>query len=182
MYVELDHERVGAHPRPVPMVEELVLQPPEEPLARRVVGAAPLCRHASDQSVLVADPYPLRPPVVPAAVRVDRRRRAGPPLGDRLLETRVGEALAGVPADRPRRGPAVEAVDHGAEVDLVARRQADLPERRIPVITLMSRVPSSAQSRSMVSAYPCRHSEAFESRRSTFHALPQIALYRQKAA
>ena len=108
------------------MVEELVLQPPEESLARRVVGTASLRRHASDQAVLVADPYPLRPSVVPAAVRVDRRLRAGPPLGDRLLEARVGEALAGVAADRPRRGPAVEAVDHGAEVDLAARRQAEL--------------------------------------------------------
>ena len=54
----------SVHYRPIPVGKELVLQPPEEPLARRGVRAAPLCRHSSDQVVLVANPYPFWPPVV----------------------------------------------------------------------------------------------------------------------
>ena len=58
-------ELARGDPAPVPMVEELVLQPAEEALAGRVVRAAPLRRHAPGQPVLLADRDPARPAVVP---------------------------------------------------------------------------------------------------------------------
>lgn len=68
-----------ATPRPVPVVEELVPEPPEEPLHRRVVGQAVLLRHRSDQVVPLADPDPAGPPVVVPPVRVDDGTLVPPP-------------------------------------------------------------------------------------------------------
>ena len=74
--LEPAHELPGRHALPVPVVEELVLEAPEEALAGRVARAAALRGHAPDQAVLLADPDPLRPAVVAAPVRVDRRAPA----------------------------------------------------------------------------------------------------------
>lgn len=48
------------HARPVPMVEEFILEPAEESLHRRLVRAAPLLRHRPGQVVLFEDRYPAR--------------------------------------------------------------------------------------------------------------------------
>ena len=52
--VELRHELASAHARPVPEVEELVLQPADEALTGGVVRAAALRGHAPEQPVLLA--------------------------------------------------------------------------------------------------------------------------------
>ena len=52
-------------------MEEFYLQPAEIALAPRVIGAAALSGHRPDQAVLIAYPYPFRPAVMAAAVRVD---------------------------------------------------------------------------------------------------------------
>lgn len=119
-------ELLGRHALPVPVVEELVLEPPEEALAGRVVGAAALGGHAHDQAVLPADPDPLGPAVVATAVRVDRRAGAGRPGRKGLEQARVREALVGVQPDRPSDGNPVEAVDDRAQVDLPAAREPEL--------------------------------------------------------
>ena len=85
-------------------MEELVLEAPEEALAGRVVRAAALRGHAPDQAVLLADPDPLRPAVVAAPVRVDRRARPRRPRRAGLEQARVREALVGVQPDRPGDG------------------------------------------------------------------------------
>ena len=55
------------HARPVPMVEEFILEPAEESLHRRVVRAAPLLRHRPGQVVLLADRDPSGPAVMAPA-------------------------------------------------------------------------------------------------------------------
>ena len=93
------------------MVEEFVLGPSEESLALRTIVAAALHGHTSDQAILITYRYPLRPAVAPAAVRVNRRRRAGPSPCDHLLESQVGKCLARTPANRTCHGLGVESVD-----------------------------------------------------------------------
>ena len=124
--LEPPHELLGRHALPVPVAEELVLEAPEEALAGRVVRAAALRGHAPDQAVLLADPDPLRPAVVAAPVRVDRRAPARRPRRAGLEQARVREALVGVQPDRPGDGHPVEAVDDRAQVDLLAAREPEL--------------------------------------------------------
>lgn len=124
--LEPPHELLGRHALPVPIAEELVLEAPEEALAGRVVRAAALRGHAPDQAVLLADPDPLRPAVVAAPVRVDRRARARRPRHAGLEQARVREALVGVQPDRPGDWHPVEAVDDRAQVDLLAAREPEL--------------------------------------------------------
>ena len=69
--IEHVHELLDRDPGPAAAMEELCLQPPEEAPAPRVVGAASLPRHRPGQAVLIAYPYPSRPAVMAAAVRVD---------------------------------------------------------------------------------------------------------------
>lgn len=90
-------ELLRRDPRPVPVVEELVLEPSEEPLAGRVVRRAPLLRHRAHDPVLVADLDPSRPAVVAAAVAVAHGALA-------LRQRPAGVAEAGVRelAGRPR--------------------------------------------------------------------------------
>ena len=124
--VQALRELAGAHARPVPPVEELVLHAAEEALAGGVVGAAPLGRHAADEPGPLADRDPARPAVVGAAVAVDGRVRAGAHAGDRVGEAAVGERRVGPRPDAPGDRHAVEAVDDGAEVGLRAGGQAEL--------------------------------------------------------
>ena len=86
-----------------------------------------LARHAPGQPVRLADRDPPRPAVVAAAVAVDGRRLTGCQRPAGRLERGVGQPRRGVPADRPRDGPAVEAVDDGRRVAL---RPAGQPELR----------------------------------------------------
>ena len=136
--IELRHELVGTDARPVPEIEELVLQPSEEALARGVVGAAPLGRHAPGQGVLLAYAYPLGPSVMPAAVGVDRGRRAGPSSRDGLLQARVGQPLGrtGACSSSPGRAAASArpSCSEGRPPDPCPdprRRQRNRPERSL---------------------------------------------------
>lgn len=91
--------------RPVAMVEELVLEPSEEALHRRAVGAAPLLRHRPDQAVPVANRNPPGPAVVASAVGVGRQPL---PFGKSLargLEAGVGEPRVRARPYRPGRQP-----------------------------------------------------------------------------
>lgn len=113
MGVEHVRELLDRDPGPVAAVEELYLQPPEEALAPRVVGAASLPRHRPGQAVLIACPYPSRPAVMATAVRVDLGTvsPAEPPA--RAERRRVGHPGVGRRGDRPARRHAVEAVHDG---------------------------------------------------------------------
>ena len=66
--VYLVHEPANRHAGPIHAEERLHLQPSEEDLHRRVVGAASLLRHRPEQVVLVAYRYPARPTVVAPAI------------------------------------------------------------------------------------------------------------------
>ena len=116
--VEHPHELLDRDPGPVAAVEEFYLQPSEEALAPRVIGTASLPRHRSDQAVLIAYPYPSRPAVMAAAVRVDLGMVAlAEPLA-RAVQRRVGHLGVGRRGDRPAQRHAVEAVHDGREVHL----------------------------------------------------------------
>lgn len=116
--VELGHEVPQRPAPPVPAVEELALEQPEEALGAGVVAAAPLARHAARQPVQPAYPGPAPAAVVAAAVGVDHRRLAGAQRGARELERRVDQRRVGPGRDRPGHGPAVQAVDDRAQVAL----------------------------------------------------------------
>ena len=124
--VEGGHEVPQRPPAPVPAVEELALQQAEEALGAGVVAAGALARHAARQAVALAYRAPAGPAVVAAAVGVRHGRLAAGERRARELQRRVGQRRRRPRADRPGDGPAVEAVDHGAQVALGARRQAEL--------------------------------------------------------
>ena len=107
-------ERLRGPSRPVPPVEDLVLEGAEEALAGRVVGALGLARHGPRQPEVRADRLPSVPAVMASAVGVDDRPLAGPQRERRLHERRVREVRIGACARRPADGLAVEQVDHGA--------------------------------------------------------------------
>ena len=88
---ELGHEVAPRPPRPVPRVEHLALEGPEEPLHARVVASPAPARHAPDQAVALARGHPPRPAVVPAAVGVDDRPLAAAERGARGPQARVRE-------------------------------------------------------------------------------------------
>lgn len=83
--LELSHELPSCHALPVPVVEELVLEAPEETLEGRVVRAAAPRGHTLDQAVLLADPDPFRPAVVAAPIRVECRARPPRPPRSNFL-------------------------------------------------------------------------------------------------
>jgi hypothetical protein len=116
--VEPGDELLGGDAAPVPAVEELVLEPAEEALRRRVVGAAALPGHRAGDAVLLADALPAGPAVVAAAVGVAERGLARPQRGAGRLQRRVGERGVRARAGRPGDGPAVEEVHDRAQVDL----------------------------------------------------------------
>lgn len=74
----------------------------------------------------LTDGYPLGPAVVAAVVRAydGAEPLVPPPQG--LERRRVRQCLVRVPPDRPGDGHPVEAVDDGAQVDLLARREPEL--------------------------------------------------------
>ena len=112
-------------------MEELLLEPAEEPLGGRVVRTAALRAHRPRQAVALADADPFVPPVVASTVRVDDRRLAGPERGARGLEHPVGQCGVGARADRPGDRHAVVAVDDRRQVHL-ARRDPELGDVRDP--------------------------------------------------
>ena len=57
--------------REAPPVEELLLEPAEEPLRGRVVRRTAFRAHRTRQTMLLADADPLGPPVVAATVGMD---------------------------------------------------------------------------------------------------------------
>ena len=119
--VELGCEILQADALPVPAVEELVLEPAEEPLHGRVVRRAPLPRHRALEAVPLADLEPPGPPVVAPPVAVDHGGLARPERCARLLEHRVGHLGVGPLPYRPGDRHPVEAVDHGTQVRLAGR-------------------------------------------------------------
>ena len=116
----------AVNPRPVPAVEELDLQPPEEALAGGVVGEWPFLD--MDLAIPAASRLlPVRGPVVPAAVGVQREAAADGGHGARQhLETR---RLGGRrDAAGERHDVAVVEIRGEAEVDLA--RVVGRPELR----------------------------------------------------
>lgn len=89
---ELRDEGLGGEPAPVPAVEELDLQPPEEALAGGVVRRVALPRHGPRDPGRLARLHPVRGPVVPAAVGVQREAAADGGHGARqhLRDERLG--------------------------------------------------------------------------------------------
>ena len=129
--VQSPDELVHGHAREVPFVEELLLEPAEEPLRGRVVGAAALRAHGTRQPVLLADADPSGPPVVAASIAVDDRTLAVPERGARLAQHPVGQLGVRPGADRPGHRHPVMAVDHRRQVRL-ARGDAELGDVRDP--------------------------------------------------
>lgn len=104
------------------MVEELVLEPTEESIHRRVVRAASLLRHRPGQVVLFADRYPARPTVMAAAIGMGHGALALAKSAACGLEAAVGEFGVRARADRPGRQAAVEAVEDRGQVHLAVRK------------------------------------------------------------
>ncbi len=114
--VEERDELLGPVSRPVPAVEELVLQPPEEPLHGRVVRAGALARHRPRHAVLGAYGLPPVPAVMASAVAVEDRVL---PLGEGAAgdgERCVRELGGGARRYRPAHRLGVEQVHHGRQV------------------------------------------------------------------
>ena len=112
-------------------MEELLLEPAEEPLSGGVVRAAALRAHRTRQLVLLADADPFRPPIVTAAIGMDDRPVALAERGARVRKHAVGQLGVGARADRLGDGKPVVAVDQGRQVRL-ARRDAELGQVRHP--------------------------------------------------
>lgn len=100
-----------AHAPPVAAVEELVLEPAEEPLHGGVVRRASLGAHGVGQPVLLADADPSGPPVMAPAVAVDHGTFAVPEGGYRVEQHAVGHGRVGASRQPPGDDLAVEAVD-----------------------------------------------------------------------
>src|SRR5699024_10147333 len=89
---ELGGEPLGGDLAPVPPVEELDLEPAEEPLAGGVVRRVPLARHRPLHPGLPAGADPVGGAVVPAAVAVEREAApgGGHGAGEHLGHERLG--------------------------------------------------------------------------------------------
>lgn len=87
--VEHLHEFVHGDAVPAPPLEELDLEPAEEPFGARVVRRTPFARHRADEPVLGADGDPSGPSVVPSAVRMHPRAVAFAKLRARLAQRGV---------------------------------------------------------------------------------------------
>lgn len=124
--IELGHEFGKVDAPPVPWMEELLLELAEEALGPSVVAARALARHAPRQPVPLAYRDPPRPAIASAAVAVDRRGLARRQRRADRLEARVRERRVGTRADRPGDGPAVEAIDRGRQVALLAGGDPEL--------------------------------------------------------
>lgn len=124
--IELGHEFGKADAPPVPWMEELLLELAEEALGPSVVAARALARHAPRQTVPLAYRDPPRPAIASAAVAVDRRGLARRQRRADRLEARVRERRIGTRPDRPGDGPAVEAIDRGRQVALLAGGDPEL--------------------------------------------------------
>ena len=113
---ELGGEPLGGDPAPVPPVEELDLEPAEEPLAGGVVRRVPLARHRPLHPGLPAGADPVGGAVVPAAVAVEREAApgGGHGAGEHLGHERLGRRGA----HREGGDVAVEQVDGRREVHL----------------------------------------------------------------
>ena len=85
------YEPVHRDAREAALVEELLLDPAEEPLRGGVVRTASLRAHRTRQVVVLADADPLGPPVVTAAVGMDDRLLPVPERGARAGEHAVGQ-------------------------------------------------------------------------------------------
>lgn len=124
--IEFGHEFGKADAPPVPLMEELLLELAEEAPGPSVVAARALARHAPRQPVPLAYRDPPRPAIASAAVAVDRRGLARRQCRADRLEARVRERRVGTRPDRPGDGPAVEAIDHGRQVALLAGGDPEL--------------------------------------------------------
>jgi len=131
VFVQQRDELVDRDTLEASLVEELLLEPAEEPFGGRVVRTAAFRAHRPSQAVLLADADPSGPPVVASTVRVDDRRLAGLERGARGLEHPVGHCGVGARADRPGDRHAVVAVDDRRQVYL-ARRDPELGDVRDP--------------------------------------------------
>lgn len=66
VFIESIHETMDLPSRPVAAIEELDLEPPEEPFHRGVVGRAALFRHGARDSVSLVPLDPARPSAMAA--------------------------------------------------------------------------------------------------------------------
>ena len=132
-HVVVEHvdEPVHGDAREAPFVEELLLDPAEEPFRGGVVRTASLRVHRTRPTMFLADADPFRPPVVAATVGMDDWFLAVLERGARVGEHAVGQRRVRAGADRPGDRHAVVAVDHGRRVRL-ARGDGKLREVRDP--------------------------------------------------
>ena len=132
-HVVVEHvdEPVHGDAREAPFVEELLLDPAEEPFRGGVVRTASLRVHRTRPTMFLADADPFRPPVVAATVGMDDWFLAVLERGARVGEHAVGQRRVRAGADRPGDRHAVMAVDHGRQVGL-ARGDGKLREVRDP--------------------------------------------------
>ena len=124
-------ELVHGDAREATLVEELLLDPAEEPLRGGVVRTASLRARRTRQVVVLADADPFGPPVVAATVGMDDWFLAVLERGARVRQHAVGQRRVQARADRTGDRHAVMAVDHGRQVGL-ARGDRELREVRDP--------------------------------------------------
>lgn len=129
--IECIHELTDAPALPVAPVEELDLEPPEEPFHGGVVRRAALLRHGARDPVTLTALDPAGPAVVAAPVAVAYRALAFCEPGCSGVEHRVHQLGVGGRRLRPCHAQAVEAVDDGAQVRL-AGRDGELRDVREP--------------------------------------------------
>ena len=132
-HVVVEHvdEPVHGDAREAPFVEELLLDPAEEPFRGGVVRTASLRVHRTRPTMFLADADPFRPPVVAATVGMDDWFLPVLERGARVGEHAVGQRRVRARADRPGDRHAVMAVDHGRQACL-ARGDGKLREVRDP--------------------------------------------------
>lgn len=124
-------ELVHGDAREAALVEELLLDPAEEPLRGGVVRTASLRARRTRQVVVLADADPFGPPVVAATVGMDDWFLAVLERGARVRQHAVGQRRVQARADRTGDRHAVMADDHGRQVGL-ARGDRELREVRDP--------------------------------------------------
>ena len=114
VFIEGIHETTNRPSRPVAAIEELDLEPPEEPFHRGVVGRAALLRHGARDSVSLAPLDPAGPSVMAATIAMADGVFAFRQLGCRGVQHGVHEL--GVGRGRLRLGDAhpIKAINYGA--------------------------------------------------------------------
>lgn len=125
VFIECIHEPVDRPSQPVPLVEELDLEPSEEALHRQVARRAALLRHGADGAVSLVPLDPTGSTAMAAPIAVTGGMLSFLQLGRRGARHGVQKLGVGRGRPRPLRAHVDEAIGDGARAP-PARRNRDL--------------------------------------------------------